>query len=84
MRKTVKGAEPLRAVGTSLSGPAFANEWHMRTRHGRSDSCADAPERGFCQGKLSQVQKIGAINLIVSKFRIVTARRAPANVRQKQ
>jgi hypothetical protein len=38
MRKTVKGAEPLRAVGTSDIGAYFAKLWHMRTRHGHSDA----------------------------------------------
>jgi hypothetical protein len=56
MRKAVEGAEPLRAVGTSLSGPQF-DKCHMRTRHGHSDTAANAPEWGFCQEMLLQGQK---------------------------
>jgi hypothetical protein len=56
MRKAVKGAEPLRAVGTSLSGPAFDITSHAHAaralRYG-----PNAPDRGVCQEKLSNGQK---------------------------
>ncbi len=81
MCKTVDGAEPLRAVGTSLSGPAF-DKCHMRTRHGLSDRGQMRLIGGFVKERFS-APKILSILSIVSKISIVTKRLSAANLRPK-